>query len=107
MSGYEIHHGQIELGDDDEFLGGARKAHVFGTMWHGAFESDEFRQAFLTEVARLAAVSREPSQISFAAARESRLELLADLVEHHLDVDALLELANAGVGDVPFIPSGA
>ncbi len=31
-SGYEIHHGRVEVGDADEFLGGARSGNVFGTM---------------------------------------------------------------------------
>ncbi len=103
VSGYEIHHGQVERGLDEEFLGGARRGKVFGTMWHGAFEADAFRQAFLAEVA-----DRAPSTISFAAAREARLELLGDLVEQHLDVDALLELATSGPpADLPVLPPGA
>src|SRR5690606_7804401 len=81
-TGYEIHHGRITRADGaDEFLGGARAGRVFGTMWHGALEGDEFRAAFLTEVAGL-----EPSGVDFPAARERRMELLADLVEEHLDV---------------------
>ncbi len=91
-AGYEIHHGRITRAHDvDEFLGGARVGRVFGTMWHGALEGDEFRAAFLAEVAGL-----EPSGAGFPAARERRLELLADLVEEHLDVDALLALARTG-----------
>ncbi len=99
VSGYEIHHGRIQRGADEEFLGGARRANVFGTMWHGAFESDVFRQAFLAEV-----TGRSASNVSFAAAREARLELLADLAEQHLDVDALLDLATSGAGVLPVIP---
>jgi adenosylcobyric acid synthase len=34
--------------------------------------------------------------VSFATARERRLDLLGDLVEQHLDVEALLRLAQAG-----------
>ena len=86
-SGYEIHHGRVTLGDGvEEFLGGARAGHVFGTMWHGSLESDGFRSAFLTEVARLTGHVWTPSGVSFAAARERRMELLADLVEEHLDL---------------------
>ena len=39
---------------------------------------------------------REPSDVRFADAREARLDLLGDLIERHLDVDALLALAQAG-----------
>jgi adenosylcobyric acid synthase len=65
-------------------------------MWHGCLEHDDFRNALLTEVARLTGHLWTPSGVSFAAARERRLDLLGDLVEHHLDVDALLDLATAG-----------
>ncbi|MBP8921226.1 MAG: cobyric acid synthase CobQ, partial [Micropruina sp.] len=39
---------------------------------------------------------RQPSGVSFPAARERRLDLLGDLVEEHLDVAALLTLAREG-----------
>ena len=32
--GYEIHHGRVEHGDVDEFLGGAHNGSVYGTMRH-------------------------------------------------------------------------
>jgi adenosylcobyric acid synthase len=34
--------------------------------------------------------------VVFAERREARLELLGDLVEEHLDVNALLDLARSG-----------
>ena len=95
-TGYEIHHGRITRGDAEEFLGGARAGSVFGTMWHGSLEGDAFRQAFLGEVARSLGGARAPSSVSFPASRERRLDLLGDLVEEHLDVDALLALATSG-----------
>ena len=102
-SGYEIHHGRITVGSGEEFLGGARSGGVFGTMWHGSLEGDELRTALLATVA-----DREPSGVSFAAARERRLNLLGDLVEEHLDVDALLALAREGAPvDLPILEPGA
>ena len=108
-AGYEIHHGVVTRGADaDEFPGGARSGHVLGTMWHGSLEGDAFRTAFLTEVARLTGHVWEPSGVSFAAAREGRLELLADLVEEHLDVAAIASLAMDGAPpDLPVLPPGA
>lgn len=102
--GYEIHHGRVTRGDGaDEFPGGARTGQVFGTMRHGSFEDDALRGAFLAETLGLA-----PSGVSFAAARERRLELLADLVEEHLDVDELLASARGGPpSGLPFLPPGA
>jgi adenosylcobyric acid synthase len=77
-------------------------------MWHGSLEGDAFRQAFLGEVARLLGGSRAPSAVSFPAARERRLELLGDLVDEHLAVDALLDLARTGPsGAWPVLPPGA
>jgi adenosylcobyric acid synthase len=103
-SGYEIHHGRTNPGDAvDEFLGGARDGQVFGTMWHGSLEGDALREAFLHETLGL-----PPSGTCFQAARERRLDLLGDLVERHLDVDALLNLARHGCSPtLPFLAPGA
>ena len=91
-SGYEIHHGRITVGSGEEFLGGARSGSVFGTMWHGSLEGDALRAAWLREVARAAGRRVRTGAVSFPAEREARLELLADLIEQHLDVDRLLDM---------------
>jgi adenosylcobyric acid synthase len=81
---------------------------VFGTHWHGAFESDGFRRAFLTEVARLS--GRDGFTVAadtvFTAARERTLDLLGDLVEEHLDTDALWRLIERGAGALPVVRVG-
>jgi len=96
VAGYEIHHGRITRGEDEEFIGGAQRGSVFGTMWHGSLESDSFREAFLSCVASQVGVERIGTGISFEAQREARLDLLGDLVETHLDVAALLDLMTHG-----------
>lgn len=103
-SGYEIHHGRITPGGvAEEFLGGVRDGQVFATMWHGALEGDAFREAFLRETLGLA-----PSGTCFSAARERRLNLLGDLIEQHLDVDALVSLLRTGCPpELPFLAPGA
>ncbi len=107
-TGYEIHHGLVTRGDAEEFLGGARTGAVLGTMWHGSLEGDSFRQSFLGEVSRMLGGSRIPSTVSFPASRERRLDLLGDLVEKHLDVDALLDLARSGPpGSLRLLSPGA
>jgi adenosylcobyric acid synthase len=98
-TGYEIHHGRITRGSGEEFLGGARSGQVFGTMWHGSLESDALRRAFLGEVAGAVGRTYESSGVSFAEQREARLDLLGDLVEQKLDVDALLAMAEHGAPD--------
>jgi adenosylcobyric acid synthase len=108
VAGYEIHHGRIDIGATDSFPGGARAGGVYATMWHGSLESDGFRQAFLTEVAARAGRSRAPSTVVFSHRREARLDLLGDLVEQHLDVEALLDLALTGPpAALPSLPPGA
>ena len=78
-AGYEIHHGRV--------TGTTTDGPVTGTMVHGSLEDDATRAAFLRAALGVA------SQASFPAARAARLDLLGDLVEEHLDLDALLELA--------------
>jgi adenosylcobyric acid synthase len=106
VAGYEIHHGVAELTDPaaEPFLDGCRRGPVWGTSWHGALENDEFRRAFLTEVAALAGRDFTPGPgTSFAAVREARLDLLADLVAGHLDTAALSHLIENG--PVPGLPA--
>ncbi len=107
--GYEIHHGRISRGAGvEDFLGGARAGSVFGTMWHGSLEADALREAFLTVAADAAGSSYEPAGVVFAAQREARFDLLADLVEEHLDVEALLDLvAHGAPADLPVLAPGS
>lgn len=95
-SGYEIHHGVVERHAGQEFLGGARAGAVFGTMWHGSLENDATRSGWLREASALLGLPDASSAVSFPSAREARLETLADLVEEHLDMDRILEIAAGG-----------
>jgi adenosylcobyric acid synthase len=106
-SGYEIHHGRVTVGDADPFLGGARAGSVFGTMWHGSLEGDELRRAWLREVSGLVGVPTfEPGTVGFAAAREARIDALADAVEEHVDVAAVLDLVSSGAPPLPLVRGG-
>ena len=108
VRGYEIHHGRVVRGPGvEELPGGAAAGAVLGTMWHGSLESDGFRQAWLGLAAAAAGTSYQPSGVRFAERREARYELLADLAEEHLDVDALLHLAVTGPpAGLPVLPPG-
>ncbi len=106
VSGYEIHHGRVVQNGDDALLAaasggpeGSVRGTVVGTHWHGLLESDDFRQSFLTWVAGKSGRSDfvVAPATSVAALREQQLDLLADLVEHNLDVDAVLDLIEHGV----------
>ena len=99
VAGYEIHHGLAELTDPsaEPFLDGCRRGVVWGTSWHGVLENDEFRRAFLTEVAAQANRDFTPApDTDFAAVREARLDALGDLVAGHLDTAALGALISGG-----------
>jgi adenosylcobyric acid synthase len=99
VTGYEIHHGIAEVTDPgaELFLDGCRRGAVWGTSWHGVLENDEFRRAFLAEVAALAGRDFTPAAgTSFAAVRQARLDVLGDLVAGHLDTAALTELITGG-----------
>jgi adenosylcobyric acid synthase len=108
VTGYEIYHGAVGVTGGEPFPGGCRAGAVYGTTWHGIFESDGFRRSMLRRVAAAAGRSFEPARISFAAVREHHLDTLAGLVGDHIDTDALLRLIEQGppVG-LPFVPPGA
>ncbi|MCO5998876.1 cobyric acid synthase [Actinoallomurus rhizosphaericola] len=105
---YEIHHGVTAVEGGEPFLDGCREGAVWGTTWHGALENDGFRRAFLAEVARVAGRDFTPApDTDFAALREAQLDALGDLVEHHLDTDALWRLIETGPpADLPVVPPG-
>ncbi|MEU4239947.1 cobyric acid synthase [Actinoplanes sp. NPDC026619] len=117
VRGYEIHHGYVVAGDAEPLLHyadgrpeGAVAGNVFGTHWHGAFENDEFRRRFLTTAARLAGRRGfvVAADTRFADVRERALDVLGDLVEEHLDTDALWRLIEQGPpAGLPFVPPGA
>jgi len=108
VAGYEIHHGRVDVGSGERFPGGCRSGAVFGTMWHGCLEGDPFRRAWLALAAELAGVTDFGADgPSFAAAREARIDALADALEEHLDLDAVLRLVEHGAPpDLPLVRGG-
>ena len=98
VTGYQIHHGRVAVdGGDEEFLDGCRSGSVYGTTWHGLFDRDRFRRAFLAHVAASCGRGWRPGTTSFATRRDERLDALGDLVEEHLDVDGVRRLLEDGV----------
>ncbi|MEO3809816.1 cobyric acid synthase [Sphaerisporangium sp. B11E5] len=111
VAAYEIHHGIVTVtGEAEPFLDGCRAGDVWGTTWHGALENDDFRRAFLADVAARAGREFTPAPgVSFAALRERQFDALADLIEDHVDTAGLLELIEKGApAGLPVLaPGGA
>ncbi len=96
VTGYEIHHGVVEPTGGEPFLDGIRAGNTWGTIWHGAFENDAFRRAWLSELAQTVGSTWQPvaGAPGFAERRELMLDELADALERHVDLDTLLHLAS-------------
>ncbi len=119
LSGYQIHHGRVAAGAgatpwmhfDDAYgtesegvvADGDGEGTVFGTTLHGVFDDDGFRAAFLLDVAARRGRAFVPATRSFAAARESQIDRLADMVEAHLDLAAVDALIGHGVEAGPCV----
>jgi adenosylcobyric acid synthase len=97
VDGYLIHQGRVRVDGGEPFLDGCSSGSVSGTTWHGIFENDAFRRAFLRDLA--ARTDRDfagSPDITFASVREQRFDVLADLVEAHLDTHTLSALIEHG-----------
>ncbi len=115
VRGYEIHHGVAVVDDAamvdgadgadgatgvagvaEPFLDGCRQGTVWGTTWHGTFENDAFRRAFLAAAADRAGMPFDaappPGTPGFSDRREAMIDRLADAVDSHLDTGMLLGL---------------
>jgi adenosylcobyric acid synthase len=104
VRGYEIHHGRVTHRGDPAWLTvegepeGSVRGAVWGTHLHGLLESDELRRAWLRAVATAAGRTGfvVAEDVSVSAVRDAQLDLLADLVEDHLDITALERLLSEG-----------
>jgi adenosylcobyric acid synthase len=81
--GYEIHHGRVS---DDALL--HDEGRMLGTTLHGFFDDDDLRHAFLGDL------RDEPwsSDVRFEQVRTAQADALAELLEAHLDVEAVLDV---------------
>ena len=61
---------------------------VCGCYLHGLFTSDDFRHAYLGRLGR-----RERTALRYEDLVEQTLDKLADHLEHHVDADHLLAIA--------------
>ncbi len=102
LHAYEIHHGQVVRCADDDWLGvGIRRGMVYGTHWHGVLDNNDFRRQWLTETGLPGFLVAD--DIDVPARRDAQLDLMADLLTAHLDVDAIVELLENGPPQRPAI----
>jgi adenosylcobyric acid synthase len=99
LHGYEIHHGQVARCTEDDWLGvGVRRGAVYGTHWHGLLDNDGVRRQWLADAA--AAAGRPgfsvADDVGVAARRDAQLDLMADVLTAHLDVDSVIGLLDNG-----------
>ena len=106
LHGYEIHHGLVSRSIDDDWLGvGIRRGAVYGTHWHGLLDNDGERRQWLTAAA--AAAGRNgfvvADDVDVRARRDDQLDVMADLIAGHVDVDAVVALLEHGPPRLPSI----
>ena len=94
ISGYEIHAGissgpalNNAFADLISHQDGCRSddGHIIGSYLHGLFDESETRNELLSW-----AGAKEIEDLDYAGVIESNIERLADCLEAHLDIDALL-----------------
>jgi adenosylcobyric acid synthase len=110
MRGYEIHHGRLRRSTEDDWLAcgvpvGIRSGAVYGTHWHGLLDNDDVRRPWLSAAAAAAGRSRfvVADDVDVAARRDAQLDLMADLIISHVDIDAVIALLEHG--PPPKLPS--
>jgi adenosylcobyric acid synthase len=118
LAGYEIHHGRlvrcaeeswfaVDSGEHGPEPQGVVRGAVFGTHWHGLLDNDDFRRSWLTRVALAAGRTGffAAAGTNVAARRDAQLDLAADLLAAHLDLDAVLGLLDGPPPRRPHIAS--
>ncbi|WP_163726270.1 cobyric acid synthase [Mycobacterium gallinarum] len=106
LHGYEIHHGRLSRSTEDDWLGvGIRNGAVYGTHWHGLLDNDDVRRQWLNEVAAAAGRSEfvVARDVDVRARRDAQLDVMADLITSHVDVDAVIALLQNGPPKLPSI----
>jgi adenosylcobyric acid synthase len=105
LYGYEIHHGQVASHGDGDWHGvGIRSGRVYGTHWHGLLDNNDLRRQWLADVGTPGFVVAD--DVDVAARRDAQLDLMADLLTAHLDVDAVVAVLETGLPQRPTIVTG-
>ena len=117
LAGYEIHHGRVSRCDEEAWFAleagqasepqGIMRGAVFGTHWHGLLDNDDFRRVWLARVADAAGRSGfVVADTNVAARRDAQLDVMAELLAAHLDVDAVFGLLDGPPPPRPHVAIG-
>lgn len=107
-TGYEIHHGVVVRTAESPALHGpdgpegALRGGVLGTHWHGLFGSDAFRRAYLE---RTFPGRDLGPRVGYHDARLAQLDAVADAIEEHCDVEAILRPLHSGASFSAILPT--
>lgn len=116
VKGYEIHMGETVLGEGvsplikvfqqngaDHCLtdGGVNTAGtVFGTYFHGIFDSSDFTRSFINTVRRAKDLTPLANTVQdYWAYKEEQYDKLADVVRESLDIEQIYRIVEAGLND--------
>ena len=107
ISGYEVHMGRPAEGESGAVSGNAGAAasaravssgggEAAGTYIHGLFDSEEFREAFLSYLCERKGRKRGRTDaetgMSYPEYREKQLSRLSAMMRKHLDIPAIYEM---------------
>jgi adenosylcobyric acid synthase len=103
VEGYEIHKG-ITIGDMNLFrirrkatnewlTDGMIKGNIWGTYLHGLFENDDFRRWLINKHRTKKGFPPLGKTFSWKILEDQYIEKLAEVVEKHIDIDRIWEIA--------------
>ncbi|WP_455034495.1 cobyric acid synthase [Lachnoanaerobaculum gingivalis] len=99
--GYEIHMGSTISHNEIPFTksditdnGGFVNKNIMGTYIHGIFENDNFVDAIIRGLSKKNSkeITSDTKINDFNTYKESQYDLLADLIEESLDIDAIMDI---------------
>ncbi|MDF2824238.1 MAG: cobalamin biosynthesis protein CobQ [Mycobacterium sp.] len=106
LSGYEIHHGVLTRSAEADWCGvGLVSGSVYGTHWHGLLDNNSLRRTWLAAAADAAHLDGfvTAQDVDVPGRRDAQLDLMADVLTAHLDLEAVGTLLEHGAPSRPVV----